>query len=72
MLICLVERECDITLRDNYGNLPVHLAAANDKLDCVRFLVKQGSSVEATQGDGKTVAHVVKHSNYILEIPRIY
>ena len=59
LLICLVERECDLTLEDDAGNLPVHFAAMNDHLDCVRSLVKQGSSIEATQSDGRTPAHVV-------------
>ena len=58
-LVCLVERDCDITIGDNAGNLPIHCAAAHNHLNCLRFLVKQGTSKEASQGDGKTPAHVV-------------
>lgn len=55
----LVQRDCDITLGDNNGYLALHHSAKNDKLNCARFLVKQGTSIEATQADGKTPAHVV-------------
>ena len=58
-LILLVQRDCDITLGDNNGYLAVHHAAKQNKLDCMRFLIKQGTSLEATQADGKTPAHVV-------------
>jgi ankyrin repeat protein len=58
-LILLVQRDCDITLGDNNGYLALHHCAKNNKVDCCRFLVKQGTSLEATQADGKTPAHVV-------------
>ena len=57
--MCLVERDCDITIGDNGGNLAIHCAAGNNHLECLRFLVKQGTSKEVTQGDGKAPAHVV-------------
>lgn len=58
-LILLVQRDCDITVGDGNGYLALHHSAKNNKLDCCRFLVKQGTSIEATQADGKTPAHVV-------------
>lgn len=58
-VILLVQRDCDITLTDNNGYLASHHAARHNKLDCLRFLVKQGSNIEATQADGKSPSHVV-------------
>lgn len=58
-LVCLVERDCDITLGDSNANLPIHYAASSNHLDTVRFLARQGSSMLATQGEGKTIIHVV-------------
>ena len=68
-LIVLVQRDCDITLGDNNGNLAAHHAAKNNKLDCLRFLVKQGTSLEATQADRKTPAHVVCTRIRLLKVP---
>lgn len=58
--MCLVERDCDITIGDNSGNLPIHFAAWHDHIDSLRFLVKQGSSMEFTQAEGKAAAHMVR------------
>lgn len=58
-VILLVQRDCDITIADNNGYLPAHHAAKHNKVDCLRFLVKQGTPLEATQSDGKSLAHVV-------------
>ena len=58
-MILLVQRDCDITIADNNGYLPAHHAAKHNKVDCLRFLVKQGTPLEATQSDGKSLAHVV-------------
>ncbi len=57
--MCLIERDCDITLGDAAGNLPMHVAARHDHVDCVRFLVKQGSLMEFTQQEGKMATHIV-------------
>ncbi len=59
-LICLVERDCDITIGDKSGALPIHYAASNNRLDCLRFLIKQGNSVDATQANGRTPSHIVR------------
>ncbi len=61
--MCLVTRDCDITIGDNSGNLPIHYGAYKNSVDCVRFLVKQGSHKGATQGEGKTPTHVVSQLN---------
>lgn len=58
-LITLVERNCDVDIGDNSGSFPAHLASRMDKLDCLRFLVKQGCTFDMTQGEGKTFAHMV-------------
>ena len=57
--MCLVERDCDITLGDDSGTLPIHLAAAHDRLSCIRFLVGQSVSPESTNNAGKTPMHMV-------------
>lgn len=58
-LTLLIQRDCDITIVDKNGYLAAHHAARHDKLDCFRFLVKQGTALDATQSDGKTPTHVV-------------
>lgn len=60
-LIALVERNCDIDIGDNNGCLPAHLASKMDNVDCLRFLVKQGCTMDMTQGEGKTFAHMVSY-----------
>ena len=61
-MICLVERDSDITIGDNQGNLPMHYAASYDQLDCMRFLVKQGSLMEFTNAKNKTSVHMVSNT----------
>ena len=58
-LICLVERDCDVTIGDRNNALPIHLSASKNKRECVKFLVRQGASLQATQKDGKTAVHLV-------------
>lgn len=58
--MALVERNCDIDIRDSNGCVPAHLAAKADKLDSLRFLVKQGCTLDMTQADGKMFAHLVR------------
>ena len=58
-VICLVERDCDTTVGDSNSFLAAHLAARYDKLDCLRFLVQQGTALDAAQSEGRTPAHVV-------------
>lgn len=58
-LALLIQRDCDITVSDKNGYLAAHHAARHDKLDCFRFLIKQGTALDATQSDGKTSTHVV-------------
>lgn len=58
-LICLVEHDCDTTVSDNNTFLAAHQAARYDKVDCLRFLVQQGTELDAALSDGRTLAHVV-------------
>lgn len=57
--MCLVERDCDTTVGDSNTYLAGHLAARYDKVDCLKYLVKQGTAIDAPQGEGKTCAHIV-------------
>jgi len=61
-VVALVERNCDIDIGDNTGCVPAHLAAKMDHLECLRFLVKQGCTLDMVQGEGKTFAHLVSIS----------
>jgi ankyrin repeat protein len=58
-LVCLVERDCDITIGDHKGNVALHYAAMSNHLDCVRFLLKQGASMDCSQDEGKKPLHLV-------------
>ena len=58
-MIALVERNCDVDIGDNTGCVPAHLASKLDRVDCLRFLVKQGCTMDMTQIEGKTFAHMV-------------
>ncbi len=49
----------DLSVTDNDGNTPGHLAAKNDKLNCLIFLVKAGLPIEKLRNKlGRNVAHV--------------
>ena len=54
-----MERDCDTTVGDSNSFLAAHLAARYDKMDCLRFLVQQGTALDAAQSEGRTPAHVV-------------
>lgn len=58
-LASLVERDCDVILPDNSGCLAIHYAASNNRLDCVRFLIVQGTDLDVRQSQGKTPVHMV-------------
>lgn len=42
---------------DRYGYTPLHLAAQSGHVNVVRALLRHGSSVEASDGDGYTALH---------------
>jgi ankyrin repeat protein len=47
---------------DQYGWLPIHRAAANDRDEIIRLLVNWGSPLEATGTDGWTPLHLASVS----------
>jgi ankyrin repeat protein len=47
---------------DQYGWLPIHRAAANDRAEVIRLLVDWGSPLEATGSDGWTPLHLASVS----------
>ena len=55
-----MERDCDTMAGDITACLAAHLAARCNKTDCLRFLVKQGTGLDAAQGEGKSLAHMVR------------
>lgn len=59
-VVCLVERDCDTTIGDTNTFLAGHLAARYDKVDCLKYLVKQGTAIDVPQGEGKASSHIVR------------
>ncbi|GFS01598.1 ankyrin-3 [Elysia marginata] len=58
-VVCLVERDCDTTVGDNNSSyLAAHLAARHDKLDCLKFLVQQGTAMDTAMTDGRACSHI--------------
>jgi ankyrin repeat protein len=51
-----------ITEPDQYGWLPIHRAATNDREDIIRLLVDWGSPLEATGTEGWTPLHLASVS----------
>jgi cytohesin len=51
-----------VTQPDEYGWLPIHRAAANNRAEMVRLLVDWGSPLEATGSDGWTPLHLASVS----------
>lgn len=49
---------------DNNGILPVHEAAYCDKLDCLKFLLKNGAKLSDKDNDDRTPLHKVQ-CNYL-------
>ena len=58
-VVCLIERDCDTTVGDSNTYLAAHLAAKYNKVDCLKFLVKQGTALDAIQAEGKACSHIV-------------
>ena len=56
----MVQGNCDILATDQAGCIPAHFAAKKDHLDCLRFLVKNGTELMTKDGSGKTPAHMVR------------
>ncbi len=49
-------------LRDNKGNMPLHVAASNGRVETVKFLLQDviaAATVTATDNDGNTILHTV-------------
>jgi ankyrin repeat protein len=51
-----------ITEPDQFGWLPIHRAAANDRAEMIRLLVDWGSPLEATGNEGWTPLHLASVS----------
>ena len=50
----LLEHGADISVQNQYGETPLHLASFNGALGVVRMLLEHGADVEAKNNDGKT------------------
>jgi ankyrin repeat protein len=62
----LSEYYVDISQVDNDGNYAAHLASINDKLKCLKYLVKIGTPINASVNKkGRTFAHVCAFHNSV-------
>lgn len=53
----LLEYKCDVNVRDNRGNLPLHHAAMKGHADIVQTLIDAGSDINAQEKNGWTSLH---------------
>jgi ankyrin repeat protein len=54
ILDMLIQKGASLKVKDNHGNLPVHIAAAADRPEVVQDLVKRGMDINAVNDEGMT------------------
>lgn len=59
------ERPSVVHYKDTDGYTPLHRAAYNDKLDCVKFLVRKGADINAKTNDFWTPLHCAAKWNNV-------
>lgn len=53
-IISCVSKGADVTIPDNRGRTPLHLAAAESDCQTVRYLISKGSEINARDNAGET------------------
>ncbi|XP_052227446.1 putative ankyrin repeat protein RF_0381 [Dreissena polymorpha] len=53
----LLDHKCDVNVRDNRGNLPIHHAAMKGHTTIVQMLINAGSEINAQEKNGWTALH---------------
>ncbi|XP_041374024.1 uncharacterized protein LOC121387078 isoform X1 [Gigantopelta aegis] len=67
----LHKKGANLNATDINGNTPLHIAAENNSVECVNYLVEQKSDVDLQNANGKTGLHLASESDYadvILEL----
>ncbi|EAY12469.1 ankyrin repeat protein, putative [Trichomonas vaginalis G3] len=70
MIKLLIDNGADPNKKDNDGESPLHICAANDKQDKAKFFIENGAEIDLTNNDGYTPLHIatIRKSNKTAKI----
>ncbi len=56
----LLEHKCKVTLQDNQGNTPLHMAISNEHVTIVPLLVAKGAKLDVKNNEGQTPLQLIE------------
>lgn len=59
---------CDVNLKNNRNQTPLHLAVTQGHMGMVQLLVSEGCDVNAEDEDGDTAMHIVLERQHLMSI----
>ncbi|KAF7239291.1 E3 ubiquitin-protein ligase MIB2 [Varanus komodoensis] len=59
---------CDVNVKNNRNQTPLHLAVTQGHMDMVQLLVSEGCDVNAEDEDGDTAMHVVLEREHLMTV----
>ena len=60
----LEKRGCDLDVKDKRDETPLHLAAANNKVDAVKYLLRRGCATNTKNNIGQTPKDLALRMEY--------
>lgn len=68
MQFLLSQGRCDVNLKNNRNQSPLHLAVIQGHVGMVQLLVSQGSDVNAEDEDGDTAMHIALERQQLMAL----
>lgn len=66
--ILLFKGRCDVNLKNNRNQTPLHLAVIQGHVGMVQLLVSEGSDVNAEDEDGDTAMHIALERQQLMSV----
>lgn len=64
----LPQGRCDVNLRNNRNQAPLHLAVTQGHLEMVQLLVSEGADVNSEDEDGDTAMHIILEREHLVSV----